>query len=140
MSNSIYPCLWFDGKAYEAADYYCSIFSEAKILNKNAFVAIFELRGNKFMAINGGPEFKFNEAVSLVVDCETQEEIDFYWEKLGQGGEEGKCGWIKDKYGVWWQVVPKVLGKLMSDPEKAPKVMYAFMQMKKFDIEKLINA
>ena len=103
-------------------------------------VAIFELNGNKFMALNGGPEFNFTEAVSFVVNCETQDEIDHYWNKLTEGGKEGKCGWLKDKYGVSWQIVPSILGKLMSDPDKAPRVMYAFMQMKKFDIEKLLKA
>lgn len=140
MINPIYPCLWFDGQAKEAAEYYCSIFPNSKIFSTNPIVAVFELNGAKFMALNGGPEFKFSESISFVVSCETQEEIDYYWEKLGAGGEEGKCGWIKDKYGVSWQVVPAVLGKLMNDPEKAPRVMYAFMQMKKFNIEKLLQA
>jgi len=92
------------------------------------------------MGLNGGPEFKFNEAVSFVISCETQEEIDNYWEKLTEGGEEGKCGWLEDKFGISWQVVPSILGKLMNDAEKAPRVMYAFMQMKKFDIQKLMEA
>jgi len=103
-------------------------------------VVIFELNGTKFMGLNGGPEYKFNEAVSFVVNCETQDEIDIYWNKLTEGGQEGKCGWLKDKFGVSWQIVPTILGKLMNDPEKAPRVMYAFMQMKKFDIEKLKQA
>lgn len=140
MTTAIFPCLWFDGKAKEAAAYYCSVFKNSKITSENTFVVVFELNGTKFMGLNGGPEFKFNEAVSFVVNCDTQEEIDHYWNKLSEGGEEGKCGWLKDKYGVSWQIVPAVLGKLMADPEKAPKVMYAFMQMKKFDIEKLMNA
>lgn len=140
MKNSIYPCIWLDGKAKEAAEYYCSIFPDSKVTSENPFVSLFELNGNKFMALNGGPEFKPNEAVSFVVTCENQTEIDFYWEKLTAGGEEGKCGWLKDKYGISWQIVPAILGKLMSDPTKAPKVMYAFMQMKKFEIEKLVNA
>ena len=103
-------------------------------------VVIFELKGLKFMALNGGPEYKFNEAVSFVVNCETQEEIDYYWEKLTEGGQESKCGWLKDKFGMSWQIVPAILGQLMNDPEKAPRVMYAFMQMKKFDIQKLKDA
>jgi len=140
MIKPIYPCLWFDGKAKEAADYYCTVFPNSKIISFNPMVAIFELNGTKFMGLNGGPEFNFSEAVSFVVNCETQEEIDMYWNKLTDGGKEGKCGWLKDKYGVSWQIVPSILGKLMSDPEKAPKVMYAFMQMKKFDIEKLLQA
>ncbi|MFZ4547044.1 MAG: VOC family protein [Bacteroidales bacterium] len=140
MANPIYPCLWFDGKAHEAAEYYCSVFPNSRIISLNPIVAIFELNGAKFMGLNGGPEFKFNEAVSFVVNCETQDEIDMYWNKLTMGGQEGKCGWLIDKYGVSWQIVPSILGKLMNDPEKAPRAMYAFMQMKKFDIEKLLNA
>lgn len=92
------------------------------------------------MGLNGGPIYKFNEAVSFVVDCENQEEIDYYWNKLTQGGEESKCGWLKDQFGVSWQIVPKILGELMNDPEKAPRVVQAFIQMKKFDIEKLLRA
>jgi len=140
MANPIYPCLGFDGKAHEAADYYCSVFPNSRIISSTPMVVIFELNGTKFMALNGGPEFKINEAVSFVVNCETQDEIDMYWNKLTMGGQEGKCGWLIDKYGVSWQIVPSILGKLMNDPEKAPRAMYAFMQMKKFDIEKLLNA
>ena len=140
MTTPIYPCLWFDDKAHEAADYYCSIFPNSTILNKTPMVAVFELNGVKYMALNGGPEYHFSEAVSFVINCETQEEIDYYWEKLTKDGNEGKCGWLKDKYGVSWQVVPSVLGQLMSDPDKAPKVMYAFMQMKKMIIKDLVNA
>ena len=140
MKNSIYPCLWFDGQSKEAADFYCTVFPNSKILSSNPMVVIFELNGTKFMALNGGPEYKFTEAISFVVNCETQDEIDHYWDKMTEGGQEGKCGWLKDKFGVSWQIVPSILGKLMNDPEKAPKVMYAFMQMKKFDIEKLISA
>lgn len=140
MTKAIYPCLWFDGKAKAAADYYCTVFPNSKIISSNPMAVIFELNGTKFMGLNGGPEFNFSEAVSFVVNCETQDEIDMYWSKLTDGGKEGKCGWLKDKYGVSWQIVPSILGKLMSDPEKAQKVMYAFMQMKKFDIEKLLQA
>ncbi len=140
MIKSIYPCLWFDGKSQAAADFYCSVFPDSKLISSNPMVVIFELKGQKFMALNGGPEFKFNEAVSFVVNCETQEEINYYWEKLTEGGQEGKCGWLKDKFGISWQIVPAILGQLMNDPEKAPRVMYAFMQMKKFDIEKLKEA
>ena len=104
-------------------------------------VVTFELNGKKFMGLNGGPEFKFNEAVSFVVDCETQEEIDHFWEKLtSEGGSEGNCGWLKDKFGISWQIVPTVLPKLLSNPNKAKNVMDAYMKMKKFDIEKLKNA
>lgn len=138
-TESIYPCLWFDKNAHEAAEYYVTIFPNSKILNKTPFVAVFELNQKKFMALNGGPEFHFNEAVSFVINCDTQEEIDYYWNKLTEKGEEGKCGWLKDKYGVSWQVVPSILGPLMSDAAKAPQVMYKFMQMKKFIIADLIS-
>ncbi len=140
MKNQIYPCLWFDGQAKAAADYYCSIFPNSKITAHNPMVTTFELNEKKFMGLNGGPLYKFSPATSFVIDCETQEEIDFYWEKLGNGGVYNQCGWLDDKFGISWQIVPSILGKLMSDPEKAPRVMQAFMQMKKFDIEKLLNA
>ena len=141
MQNSIYPCLWFDGQAQEAAKLYCSIFKNSKITADNQMVVAFELNGNKFMGLNAGPEFKFNEAISFVVDCETQEEIDFYWERLtADGGQEGQCGWLKDKFGVSWQIVPTILPKLLSDPAKSQSVMQAYMKMKKFDIEALKNA
>jgi predicted 3-demethylubiquinone-9 3-methyltransferase (glyoxalase superfamily) len=140
MTHSPYPCLWFDGNAHEAADYYCTVFPNSKILSKNPMVVIFEVNGSKFMGLNGGPEFKFNSSVSFVVSCESQEEIDLYWDTLTKEGTEGKCGWLTDKYGVSWQIVPSILGELMNDPDKAPRVMYAFMQMKKFDIETLMNA
>lgn len=140
MTNQIHPCLWFDGQAKEAADFYCSIFENSKVTVDTPLVVNFELNGKKFMGLNGGPLFKFNEAISFVIDCETQEEIDYYWDKLTEGGEESQCGWLKDKFGVSWQVVPTILGKLMSDAEKAPRVIQAFMQMKKFDIEKLLQA
>jgi len=141
MTNKIYPCLWFDGQAKAAAEYYCSIFKNSKITEENPMVVTFELDGKKFMALNGGPNFKFNEAVSFVVDCDTQEEIDNYWSKLtANGGEESNCGWLKDKFGVSWQIVPTILPKLLSDPDKAPKVVEAFMKMKKFDIKTLENA
>jgi len=140
MPSQLYPCLWFDGKAKEAAEYYCSIFKDSKIVSENPFVVIYELNGTKFMNINGGPEYKFSPANSYVIPCKTQAEIDYYWEKLGYEGVYNKCGWLDDKYGVSWQVVPEILGQLMSDRNKAPKVMYAFMQMTKFDIETLIKA
>ena len=140
MIQPIYPCLWLDGNAKEVSGFYCNIFPNSKILSSNPMVEMIELNGNKLMCLNGGPEYKFTEAVSLVITCETQDEINYYWNKLTEGGQEGKCGWLKDKFGVSWQVVPSILGKLMSDPERAPKVLYAFMQMKKFEIDKLINA
>jgi len=139
MPNQMYPCLWFDNQAKEAAEFYCSIFKNSSIKVCTPMVVTFELNGNKFMGLNGGPNFKFNEAISIVVDCETQEEIDYYWNKLTEGGEERNCGWLKDKYGMSWQIVPTILGKLMTDSTKSQKVMEAFMQMKKFDIDKLLN-
>ena len=140
MNHSIYPCLWFDGQAKTAAEFYCSVFKNSKIIADTPMVVTFELNGVKFMGLNGGPHFKFNEAVSFVVDCKTQDEIDYYWDKLTDGGEESRCGWLKDKYGVSWQIVPTIISELMSDPAKAQRVTQAFMQMKKLDIEKLINA
>ena len=140
MTNQIYPCLWFDGQAKAAADYYCSIFKNSKITAENPMVVMFELNGTQFMGLNGDPKYKFSPANSYVIECETQAEIDHYWEKLGEGGIYNQCGWLDDKFGVSWQIVPSILGKLMADPEKAPRVIQAFMQMSKFDIETLINA
>ena len=141
MTNQIYPCLWFDNQAQDAAKFYCSVFKNSKITADNQMVVAFELNGKKFIDLNAGPQFQFNEAISFVVDCETQEEIDYYWNKLtADGGNEGSCGWLKDKFGVSWQIVPTVLPKLLSDPGKAQKVMQAYMQMKKFDIKTLENA
>jgi predicted 3-demethylubiquinone-9 3-methyltransferase (glyoxalase superfamily) len=140
MTNQIYPCLWFENQAKAAADFYCSIFKNSKITSENNMVVTFELNGSKFMALNAGPEFKFNEAVSFVVDCETQDEIDYYWKKLTSGGNEGQCGWLKDRFGVSWQIVPTVLGKLMSNPDKSAKVMREILKMKKLEIDKLVTA
>lgn len=143
MPTPVYPCLWFDGKAHEAADFYCSVFPNSRLLSRNDFIAVYEINGSRMMNMNGGPEFTFNEAMSLVISCDTQEEIDYYWEKLTAGGQESKCGWLKDRYGVSWQVVPSILGGLMTNPATAPKVMYAFMQMKKCiiaDLEKAANS
>ncbi|WP_031526540.1 VOC family protein [Dyadobacter crusticola] len=140
MIKPLYPCLWFDGNAKDAADYYCSIFKSSKITSENPMVVTFELNGFKFMGLNGGPHYKFSPATSFVVECDTQEEIDYYWERLGEGGSFNQCGWLDDKFGMSWQIVPSVLQKLMSDPEKAPRVMEAFMQMSKFDIAALESA
>lgn len=140
MTNQMYPCLWFDGQAKAAADHYCSIFENSKITAENPMVVRFELNGNQFMGLNGGPHYKFSPATSFVVECETQEEIDYYWEKLGKDGIYNQCGWLDDKFGISWQIVPKVLHQLMADPEKAPKVIEAFMQMTKFDIQTLLDA
>nr|WP_299422474.1 VOC family protein [uncultured Emticicia sp.] len=140
MKNEISLCLWFDGQAKEAAEFYCSVFENSKITSENPISVTFELNGRKIMGLNGGPQFKFNEAVSLFVSCETQEEIDFYWAKLTEGGQESMCGWLKDKFGLSWQIVPSILGKLVSDPEKGQRVIQVFSQMKKFNIQTLINA
>ena len=140
MANPIYPCLWFNGNAKEAAEYYCSLFKNSKITSDNPIVTMFELNGKKMMALNGGPNFSFNESVSFVIECEDQQEIDYFWNTLTKGGEESMCGWCKDKYGVSWQVVPKVLSSLMSDPTKSQRVVNAFLKMKKFNIAELMEA
>jgi predicted 3-demethylubiquinone-9 3-methyltransferase (glyoxalase superfamily) len=136
--NSLYPCLWFDGNAKEAAQFYCSVFKNSRIVSENNLVVIFELNGKKFMGLNGGPKFKFNESVSFVINCDTQEEIDYYWNRFTEKGSESMCGWCKDQFGLSWQIVPAILPKLMSDPERAPRVIAAFLKMKKFDIEALL--
>ena len=157
--QKITPCLWFDNKAEEAANFYTSIFKNSKISNitrygkegyeihgKEAGTVMtmdFDIEGQKFLALNGGPEFKFNEAISFIVSCKTQKEVDYYWEKLtADGGQESVCGWLKDKYGVSWQIVPEVLSKLVGDPasEKSQRAMKAMLQMKKIDIEGLKKA
>jgi len=139
MTNPVYPCLWFDGKAKEAAEFYCAIFENSRIVSDTDLVVMFELNGKRFMGLNGGPMFTFSEAVSFVVECETQQEIDYYWEKLTDGGEESMCGWLKDKFGVSWQVFPAILNDLMADPEKAPKVMAKFGNIRKFEIDDLLE-
>ncbi len=156
MIRAITPCLWFDHGAEEAAEFYVSVFPHSRIemishYTKEGFeihgqkegavmTVEFRLNGQPFTALNGGPVFTFNEAVSFQVFCDTQEEIDFYWFRLSQGGEEGPCGWLKDRYGVSWQIVPSILAELMSDPARAGRVTKAFMQMKKMDIEILKQA
>jgi predicted 3-demethylubiquinone-9 3-methyltransferase (glyoxalase superfamily) len=143
----ITPFLWFDDKAEEAMNYYCSIFKNAKALGVHradgkVLTVTFELEGQRFMGLNGGPLFKFSEAVSLFVNCETQAEVDELWEKLSAGGEKGKCGWLKDKYGLSWQIIPKALMQWMSDPdpEKSNAVMQAMLKMNKIVIEDLKKA
>lgn len=141
MTKQMYPCLWFDGQARAAAVFYCTIFPNSKIINDSGMVVNFELNGQFFMCLNGGNNFRFNEAVSFVIPCKDQEEINHYWYKLiADGGKESQCGWCKDKFGLSWQVVPTILNELMSDPEKRQGVVQAFMKMKKFDIEALQNA
>lgn len=156
--QKITPFLWFDDNAEEAVKFYTSIFKNSKIGKiarygeegakttgrpKGSVMTIeFQLAGQEFVALNGGPHFKFNEAVSFVVNCKTQAEVDSYWEKLSAGGKEVQCGWLKDKFGVSWQIVPTVLGELMSDQDaaKSERVMNAMLQMVKLDIKKLKNA
>jgi len=140
MTNQLYPCLWFDGQAKAAAEFYCSIFSNSRIIDANPMVVRWELNGQLFMGLNGGPMYKFSPANSYVIECDTQEEIDHFWQKLGEDGIYNRCGWLDDKFGVTWQIVPKILSKLMADPEKVDRVVKAFMQMKKFDIATLQNA
>jgi len=145
--SKITPFLWFDDKVEEAMNYYISIFKNGKVLGLHrvdgkVLTVTFELDGQRFMGLNGGPLFKFTEAVSLFVDCETQAEVDDLWEKLSAGGEPGRCGWLKDKYGLSWQIIPKALMKLMSDPdpEKSNAVMQAMLKMNKIVIEDLKRA
>jgi predicted 3-demethylubiquinone-9 3-methyltransferase (glyoxalase superfamily) len=142
MAKQIYPCLWFESQAKAAAEFYCKIFPGSRILNESPIVINFELNGKHFMALNDRrPPHQFNEAISFVIPCDDQREIDYYWSALtANGGKESMCGWCTDKFGVSWQVVPTILGELMSDPAKAGRVVAAFLQMKKFDIEKLKNA
>ena len=140
MKNTIHPCLWFNGNALEAAQFYCSVFKNSSIKQETPMVVHFDINGQKIVGLNGGPQFKFNEAISFVVECDTQQVIDYYWEKLTAEGEESMCGWLKDKFGLSWQIVPKVLGELMADPTRAQRVMQAFLKMKKFDLETLLKA
>jgi predicted 3-demethylubiquinone-9 3-methyltransferase (glyoxalase superfamily) len=149
--QKINPFLWFDSNAEEAMEFYTSIFRNSKIVSVSRYgeagpgpkgtvmVGSFELEGQTFLALNGGPRYKFTEAISLVVNCETQQEIDYFWERLGAGGQEQACGWLKDKFGLSWQIVPTILGELMQDkdPQKSKRVMEAMLQMIKFDIAKL---
>ncbi len=140
MDHPIYPCLWFNNQAREAAEYYCSVFKNSRIISASEMVVMFEVNNRKMMALNGGPEFTFNESVSFVIECDTQAEIDHYWNTFTREGQESMCGWCKDKYGVSWQVVPSMLGKLMGDPVKGPRVVQAFLKMRKFDIQTLLDA
>lgn len=156
MIKQISPCLWFDSQAEEAALFYTSIFKDSVIQQINYYTnegseihgqvpgkvmtVNFKLNGQTFTALNGGPLFQFSEAISFQVFCETQEEIDYYWDKLTEGGCEVECGWLKDKFGLSWQIVPTILSELLADPLKAERVTQVFMQMKKFDIEKLKQA
>lgn len=149
--SKITPFLWFDGRAEEAMNFYCGIFKNSKIISTipgpggSLMGGTFELDGQQLMALNGGPMFKFTEAISMFVSCQTQEEIDDMWERLSAGGEKSRCGWLKDKFGLSWQVVPPLLGELLADkdPQKASRVMQAMMQMDKIviaDLEAAYNS
>jgi predicted 3-demethylubiquinone-9 3-methyltransferase (glyoxalase superfamily) len=160
VTQKITPCLWFDDQAEEAVAFYSATFGNSKIVDVARYgeagheihgkpagtvmTVAFELEGQSFTALNGGPMFKFNEAISFQVNCETQGEVDYYWEKLSEGGDARaqQCGWLKDKYGVSWQVVPRALVEMISDPdsEKSGRVMEAMLQMKKIDIDALKRA
>jgi predicted 3-demethylubiquinone-9 3-methyltransferase (glyoxalase superfamily) len=157
-AKKITPCLWFDTQAEEAAQFYASVFKNSKIgkvsrYGKEGFevhgkkagtvmTVEFEIEGQKFLALNGGPHFKFNEAVSFQVPCETQEEIDYFWSELAKDGEEGRCGWLKDKFGLSWQVFPRALPEMLTDgnSETAQRVMRSMLQMRKIDIAALRRA
>ena len=140
--NSITPFLWFDGRAEEAARFYTSIFNNSRIDSLSPMSATFHLDGQNFIALNGGPHFKFTEAISFFVDCRTQDEVDELWETLTGGGEPGRCGWLKDKFGVSWQIIPSVLGDMLQDEDeaKSQRVMQAMLQMDKLDINALTQA
>lgn len=152
--QKITPFLWFDDNLEEAMNFYASVFKNAKIGNVSRYgdagprpkgmvmSATFELEGQKFMGLNGGPHFKFTEAVSFFVNCETQQEVDELWSKLSDGGEEGHCGWLKDRFGLSWQIVPRALGEMLgdSDPRRSRSVMAAMLEMRKIDIQALKRA
>ena len=143
IKQKISPFLWFDGQASEAAKFYCSLFKNSKVTQDTPMVVSFELEGQKFMALNGGPQFKFTEAISLYVDCEDQAEVDYFWNNLtADGGSESQCGWLKDKYGLSWQIIPRTLIELMSDRDqvKSQRVMQAIMGMRKIEVQKLKDA
>lgn len=160
VTRRIAPCLWFDDQAEEAAEFYTGIFRNSKIVTSSRYgeagheihgrpagsvlTVAFELDGQPFTALNGGPVFKFNEAISLQVNCDTQEEVDYYWEKLSEGGDERaqQCGWLKDRYGISWQIVPATVPKMLSDPDtdRSSRTMQAILQMKKIDIAALEQA
>ena len=151
MSQKIFPNLWFDGQAEEAANFYVDVFEDAKILNIGKYpegspgqagsvmYVDFELNGVRFVGINGGPQFKFSEAISFQIDCEDQAEVDYFWDRLTDGGEEGQCGWLKDRFGLSWQVVPRGMEVVFNDPdpEKAQRAMAAMMEMSKIDVAAL---
>ena len=152
--QKIVPFLWFDGRAEEAMNFYISIFKDSRVVSVSRYgdagpgprgtvmAATFQLEGQDFYALNGGPQFTFTPAISLFVNCETQQEVDHLWDRLSEGGETSRCGWLKDKYGLSWQIVPTILGTMMGDkdPEKSQRVMKAMLQMDKLDIARLKQA
>jgi predicted 3-demethylubiquinone-9 3-methyltransferase (glyoxalase superfamily) len=158
IQQKITPCLWFDTQAEEAANFYTSIFPHSRIKQISRYgeagrerhgkppgsvmTVAFEIEGQAFLALNGGPQFKFTEAISFQVMCDTQDEIDRFWSRLSEGGQEGPCGWLKDRFGLSWQIVPSILPQMFSDTDdaKTGRIMNAVMQMKKFDLEKLKRA
>jgi len=154
MKQKITPFLWFDGNAEEAARFYVSVFKNSKIVTTarygdagpgpkgSVMTVVFSLDGQEFIGLNGGPHFKFTEAVSFSIDCKTQEEVDYYWDRLSAGGEPSQCGWLKDRFGLSWQVNPGVLGEMLGDPDpaKAKRVMEAMLKMRKIDIAALKRA
>jgi predicted 3-demethylubiquinone-9 3-methyltransferase (glyoxalase superfamily) len=154
VQQKIVPNLWFDYEAEEAAEFYVGVFDDARIVNVTHYTEAgpreagmvmtveFELEGQRFLGINGGPQFKFDEAVSFAIECETQEEVDRYWSELSAGGEESQCGWLKDRYGLSWQVVPSGMEELFADPDKgrAERAMKAMLGMRKLDIAALRRA
>ena len=146
-AHTITPFLWFDGQAAEAAKFYCSVFANSKLLTNVDYATVtavtFEINGLRLTAFNGGPMYKFNESVSLYVDCETQADVDYYWDKfISSGGEESRCGWLKDKWGLSWQITPQILPRLLSDPDraKANRAMQAMLKMNKIIIADLESA
>jgi predicted 3-demethylubiquinone-9 3-methyltransferase (glyoxalase superfamily) len=154
MPEKIIPNLWFDTEAEEAADFYATVFPNSRVVTKTHYpedapreagmvmTVEFELDGQRFVGINGGPQFSFDEAVSFQVTCESQEELDYYWERLSEGGQEGPCGWLKDRFGLSWQVVPKGMDEVFADPdpERARRAMQAMLKMGKIDIDELRRA
>lgn len=137
MTKPIYTCMWFDGQAKAAAEFYCQVFNPGKIISESPVAVVFEIHYTRFMALNGGPQFKPTEATSFVVECSSQETIDHYWNQLtANGGQAGRCGWLKDKYGFSWQIIPEKLGALLAEPG----AMQALMTMNKIDIYTLENA
>ena len=154
MPEKIIPNLWFDTEAEEAADFYATVFPNSRVVTKTHYpedapreagmvmTVEFELDGQRFVGINGGPQFSFDEAVSFQVTCESQEELDYYWERLSEGGQEGPCGWLKDRFGLSWQVVPKGMDEVFADPdpERARRAMQAMLKMGKLDIAALRRA